>query len=75
MPFELDPPIISFVHPHMAVSAPQHHQRQTVRAWLEMGRGGHNILHSPSQTYGGWGKESLGSPCPRGVMDELTIGY
>lgn len=66
----------SSLHPHMAARSPQHHRPETgCPGRTALGRGVHGILRSPSQTHGGWGRESLGSPCPPWVMNELTIGY
>lgn len=80
LPFELEPPppclcILTQLHTHPSTAG---WRRAT---WAGPGRAGvdrgmHSILRSPSQTHGGWGGgQSLGSPCPPRVMNELTICY
>lgn len=64
LPFELDLPIPSFLHLHMAASPPQHLQRQAMWAglgWAEMGMA--SFSHPPKPMGAGAGR-AWAAPAP-----------
>lgn len=64
LPFGLDTPILPFLHPHIAASAPQHYQRQSVWAWLGWAEVGMASFGHPPTPMGAGAGRAWAAPAP-----------